>query len=53
MLNKLITKLAQNLGNHIINKMESSDDEEMVDYLYEMGLMLNSFCINVFGIYLD
>ena len=43
----------QTIADHIIKKLETTSDDEMFQFYYDMGLMLNSFAINYFDIYLD
>jgi len=50
---KLITYLGQKLADTIIEKMIESTDEITINHLYEFGMMLDSFYVNTFGIYLD
>lgn len=43
----------QSIANHIIKKLDETSDDEMFQFYYDMGLMLDSFAINYFDIYLD
>lgn len=53
MFKKLITILAQKLADTIIEKMSNATNEDTFNYLYDFGMMLDSFCVNKFEIYLD
>ena len=46
-------KFLQSIADHIIKKLGETSDNEMFHFYYDMGLMLNSFAINYFDIYLD
>jgi len=49
----MIRRIAQYLADDIIKKLEMTNDEMVIKHLYEFGLMLDYFCIDVFNIYLD
>jgi hypothetical protein len=53
MIKKIVTILTQKLADIIIEKMSNSTDEDTIKYLYDFGMMLDSFCINNFDIYLE
>ena len=46
-------KLFQAIANSIIKKLEKCDNDYTFDLYYELGMWLDSVCINYFDIYLD
>lgn len=43
----------QSIANHIIKKLGETSDDDMFQFYYDMGLMLDTIAINYFDIYLD
>lgn len=49
---KFLTVIFQYFADSIIRNIEKAKDEAQLERLYKMGLGLNQYCINKFGIYL-
>jgi hypothetical protein len=53
MKKKLLQSVMQMIANYIIMMLEHSRSEQMFNYYFEMGAMLDAYAIEYHDIYLD
>lgn len=46
-------KILQSLADFTINKLESANDEDVIQFYLKFGYWLNGVAVNYFDIYLD
>lgn len=46
-------KFLQSIADKIIEKLETTNEKELFDFYYELGMWFDSFCVNTLKIYLD
>ena len=46
-------KILQKFADLIITRLENSNDDDIFQFYYELGIWFDSLCINYFDIYLD
>ena len=46
-------KILQKIADSIINRLEKSENEDIFQFYYELGVSFNYICVNNFGVYLN